>query len=108
METQPQASWFHPKALVGAAFLVPPLLAWFMGILQLLGFKLCTLLPDRISPAAEVAILLVCPLLAVVTSGWAWWEIHRRGEGGERLCQVVLGTGLLLIVVVLLATLRDS
>lgn|GEM_PF-4616052 len=100
-------------ASLGTALLVPPLVCWLALVLLLSGFQrapaaLLHGIETHGGPGAEVAILLICPLLAVAAGFMAIRRVPRGRKGPEAWCWAIIGVGLVCAVCAALASLRPS
>ena len=110
-----QVLWFthrHTRlyASLGTLLLVPPLVCWLALVLLLVGLRPAAALLQSISmrggPLGEVAILLVCPLLAVASGFAAIRRVPRGRKGAEAWCWALIGAGVVFAICAVFAALR--
>jgi Sec-independent protein secretion pathway component TatC len=97
-----------PGTFTAPVFLLPPLAWWMLLTFSLLGLKPIEQLLVKLQGAGEVAVLLVCPLIAAVLAAISL----RRGMTADRrsklLSVVTLAAGIFLAACAVLASLRKS
>jgi hypothetical protein len=99
-------------ASLGSVALVPPTVCWLALVLLVAGLRpadaLLRAVNVRGGPAAEVLILLICPLAAVALGFAAIKRVPRGRRGAELWCWSIIGAGLMFAVGAVLATLRPA
>ncbi len=99
-------------ASLGTTLLVPPLICWGAVVLVIMGARLPAALLHGIEQyggqAAELVLLVLCPLLAVVAGFTAIKRVPRGRKVAEAWCWTIIGAGVTFAVCAVLAVLRPT
>ena len=100
-------------ASLGTALLAPPLVCWLaLALVVGANLRAAAALLHGIEahggPGTEVALLLACPLAAVMFGFTAIRRVPRGRRVTEAWCWAIIGAGVLFAVCAVLASLRPS